>query len=475
MRYSIPRISRWSSLGMCGRLTVKAATTMELTNNSVALIFQSIPEFQEKRLSISQRSQVYAFLERRIEKLNLKIRSSAYEPLAGNDKLNLNNNFPEALRQWLDQFPPEHKLGFLASALGTAYISQSEQDLFLDIAMAKLREEILRGEKRDFVSATMPLPTEIKRKMRGYPVSHFGAYDALVHKLPLEASRDRDRHASHDTLDGFLEFVFQELSYLVEYESNRDFIYLPDSIEKVKQVARSLLNSHVVLVEDASFSGTRIAKSARRFLDLMKVLFVPYEKLLASNFYQLPRVYLLVVLGTSKAFDAVSTLGTGREGYRPFYPIFGFLFDHSGNTIKRNLPKNLEELDEILPKMRLYHKVKGAIDFFHENYGKRYWNEETGVIKTYKYSIEDLRFGYGGDGWTIVRAKNCPNNSLPLLWYPHTDSPMTNQLAPLFPRIDSHKSHEDSPSDLNATIASVKEDNKGFLRNRLKSIYSQQP
>lgn len=441
---------------------------MELTDNPLANIFESIPEFE--KLSISCKSQIYGFLEHRIDKLALKIRMSPYEPYRANDGFNLNRNFPEALRKWLNQFPPEHKLGCLGAALSATYITQAEADLFLDIGMQRLREEILKEAK--FASPPFKtLPSHIRSKVRVYPVSTFGAYDDLVHKLPIEATRDRDRQPSRGMLDDFLETTFEALSYLVEYENSQEFIYREDKENYIKQVVDSFINSHIVIVEDISFSGTRIKKSIDRFLSLLKILFVPFERQIIEKDYSLPHVYLFLILGTKKAQDAVDNLGMGPEGYRNYHSIFGFVFDDSNST-NRSLPENLKELNELLPKeINLYRKLLGAITFFHERYGKRYWTEETQVAKTYKFKAADLRFGYGGDGWTIVTRKNCPNNSLPLLWYPHTDS-VTTDIVPLFGRIDSHKSHTEPASDLNETISLVREDRNRYLYKFLEGLYA---
>ena len=436
---------------------------MDFNENPLASIFESIPEF--RKLSISGKSHAYAFIERRVDKLALKIKLSPYEPLEANDKLHLNHNFPNALLQWLEQFPPEHRLGFLAAALSTTYITQAEETLFREIAMQHLQQEILREEQYPFV-AGKPLPSHVNDKIRAYPISLFGAYDDLVHRLPIEATRDRDRQPSHNTLDGFLESVFESLSYLVEYKDSSQFIYRDQSLDTIKQVVLSLVGSHVLLVEDASFSGTRIQKSVSRFLDLLHILFVQFADLLKRNYWELPRVYLVVPIATNKAFERIKNFG---QRYRRFFPVFGFLFDQETNTTNKVIPATLKELDEILPQVELSNKLQGAIDFFHENYGTRYW-EETGVITTYKYNLDDLRFGYGGDGWTIVRCKNSPNNSLPILWYPHTKS--STSLNPLFARIDSHQSHANAAVNLGEVIETVKEDKNGNLRASLLKIYS---
>ena len=90
---------------------------------------------------------------------------------------------------------------------------------------------------------------------------------------------------------------------------------LPLRADDVAELIRSLRNSHVILIEDGSFSGKRIKREVGRFLKLMNILFGGFEEEMASHGYKPPWVYLLVVFGTVEALESVQSLGPlgGRD------------------------------------------------------------------------------------------------------------------------------------------------------------------
>ena len=235
---------------------------VEFGDNPIANILSSVPEIEQ--LSSPLKDRVNEFIGCKLDKLALKISLSPYVPYEITDPLGLNQNFPKALCQWLHQFPDSHRLGFLASSLSTIYLPDQETSLFLEIGVNRLREAILAETPSPSIMSHT-LPSTVKDKIRLLPISSFSDFDSLVHKLQLDGNRDRDRHVS-GTLDEFLSRTYSNLRMLAE--NDEDFFYHQRHADNIQQVIGSLLNSHIILVEDCSFSGTRISKKVRRILTL---------------------------------------------------------------------------------------------------------------------------------------------------------------------------------------------------------------
>ena len=444
-----------------------ANTTMsnhEAHDDPLSGLFSSVPEFA--KLAISAKSEISHLLELRISKFVLKLEQSPYVPYRRDDPLNINRNFGDALRQWLGQFPPEHRLGFLHAAMGINYITEPEFDVFAQIAQERLFDAIADDELR----SRRPVPTkrQLLERLRVYPVSEFGGFDELVHSLQVSGTRDRDNRTMRTTLGDFVSEFYKNLRSLAENRNAAQFIYYDREAAEVREGISSFLNSYVVLVEDCSYSGTRIKKDTQLFLQLLRLLFSSFEEALREKGFEIPRVYLLVILGTGTAADLVADLGPlgGRtREYARCNVVFGHIFD-AGVSAVTHLPENTKELASLVPggEATVRKKFCEAIRFFHKNYGHRYW-EETGSDPG-----TESEWGFKGDGWTIVTFANCPNNSLPALWYPHTASAFTN-IKPLFSRVDSRISHVGGHSELEDSMQIAHQDAKGYLGQFLASMY----
>ena len=120
-------------------------------------------------------------------------------------------------------------------------------------------------------------------------------------------------------------------------------------------------------------------------------------------------------------------------------------------------------------KPKVIKKLKEAIQYFHDRYSFNYWETDTAIGKMLKLRPEDLPYGLGGKGWTLVTHVNCPNNSLPLLWYPHVQS-NTSAVRPLFPRLESQKQVE-SMDELHECIDIVSRDSDQCLYRFLRDLH----
>jgi hypothetical protein len=416
-----------------------SAHRIEFSDNPVADIVSLVPEIEGFSLPLKDRAN--EFIETKLDKLALKIKLSPYIPYDLVDPFGLNQNFSKALCQWLHQFPESRRLGFLAAALSTIYLSAAETNLFLDIGIQRLAEAIVE-EAAPHALMSHTIPTDVKGRIRLLPVSSFNDYDNLIHKLQLDGNRDSDKQLVRGLLDEFISKSYNDLRVLAEHDE--DFFYYRKHAGNIERAINSLLNSHVVLVEDSSFSGTRISKNIKRFLMLLNILFGRFEKKLENVGEKIPRVYLLVPFGTNTAQEAV--LPDKFSFYPHFNSVFGFTFDENNSATKR-LPETIDGFGDLFTsKETLYEKLRGAVDFFHKHYGESYWARETNNPYA---EVADNRFGFAAGGWTIVPHRNCPNNSLPLLWYPHTSSQNT-EIKALFTRVESrnsHASHRTNPKD----------------------------
>jgi|GEM_PF-6144396 len=434
-------------------------------DDPVGRLLDRIPAL--KSPNISATSNVYAFLHRRIEKLRLKINTiSPYAPLEREEAFGVNSNFPLGLCKWLDQFPEKQRLGFLLPVLSTEFLTQPEMKILLSIAIRRLEEQVAENEAR--LKTVFRLPW--REKIRVYPVSQFGERDDFIRMLGLSGTRDRDTHPSRTTIEDVVYDAFSELRSLAEYGS--DFQYYDRTASKVEQLLRSFLNAHIVLIEDGSFSGTRIVNTASKFLSLLNVLFGKYGKRLESKGHSVPYVYLLVLVGTSNAHDAILKIRE-YEKLTPlnknFFPIFGFLFDEKTDSFRRSLPDSLGELQSLLGEHDLHYELTKSIEFFKENYFHGYL-AETRISEATGRNLEEIKWGFGDKGWSVVTHKNCPNNSLPLLWYPHVGS-TSQAIRALFPRDESHTTHADKADMFKDNLPMAERDQKGFLKTYISRCY----
>lgn len=433
------------------------------TDNPIAMILGSVPEL--RALTNARKNQANEFLERRLGLLAGNINSSPYEPYWRRDELHLNTDFPGALYRWIDQFPDEHKLGFLTIALSTVYVTKEEMDLMLDIACQRLQETLDDWEGVEF-DASLGLS---RTNIVPLPVSEFAESSAFSHRMGLAGMRDRSTRP-HRSVDEFLQSTINSLRMVADNVS----IYDEENTRALKQVTDSLLNHHIVLLEDCSFSGTRITRTRDRFLDLMDVLFSPYESVLRAKGHTCPTVSLLIICGTSAS---LASLNKPHSSPTRHAPVFGAVFDE-GNRAVDVLPDNTREFCVLLgaEQATVHAKLARAVDWFWDECGHIYV-DTTAVASTAQFDVGELRWGYGGNkagGWSVVTHHNCPNNSLMPLWCPPAGSPGSTRKA-LFGRVESHVDHSEPARRFDVAIHSVRSDSKKLLSRALSATYNNLP
>ena len=432
-------------------------------------ILLAVPEFQG--LHISTRNEVANFIERKLKKFDLKLGASPYTQNRPADPLGVNSDFGNGLRNWLHQFPPEHRLGLLAAVFSTIYITEDEIDSFIEIGIARLREKVVESAELDRqLSGAGPADWSlVQHDIRCYPISEYGAYEKVIRKLPIAGSRDRSIRPVRGLVEELVKETFRDLRMIAD-RHQQSSIYWEEAGYRVAELIRSLRNGHVVLVEDGTFSGKRIRREAGHFLRLMRVLFAGFENEMSVNGYRQPWVYLLVVYGTADALESMQGLGQMNEAghtYNRFVPVFGYVFDRDA-SVNPGPSAATKELAALTQKANPAKKLKQAVQYFHEKYSHRYWDSETEIRKMLKLPDQDLPYGLGGRGWTLLTHVNCPNDSLPLLWYPHVGS--VADIRALFPRLES-QSEGESMHELKESIDIASGDKDRCLHDFLLQVH----
>ncbi len=439
---------------------------LELQGRALHNIFNGIPEI--RNLGTTQKSRFSEFIEQKLAALALKTQLSPYKDHRTNDPLQVTSSLPQAVSRWLDQFPAEYRLGYLLGVLSIVYITKVEEDTFLEIATQGLCDRILERAGRPPAPFT-ELDQDLRNSFRVYPISVFAQFSDFVHLLHISGLRDRDKHPFRGTIDVTISDLATSLRHLAENKPG--LIYYDEHEDTLTQFIRSVVDCNIVLIEDCSYSGTRITGNVTKFLRILEILFEPYEHLIEDKGYRLPRVYLLVSYGTHAALEKVSSENINSErgiSYQYYEPLFGHVFeDHE--SARHGIPSSLDPLRTILPESDLDQKLLTSTRHFLDNFGHRYV-AETGIAEA-GITADDMHLGFKNGGWTILSHQNSPNNALTYLWYPHTDSDLS-LIKALFPRVDSHITHANPPNPAGAIIRQASAGPSDFLTTALTKIYT---
>ncbi len=413
----------------------------------LSAIFHSIPQID--KLSFPVKSQLNEIVERRLRTLGSKIRSSPYAESEFSNAFGINSSLTKATNAWLQQFDKRYRLGYLLGILSIIYITESEERLFFDIARQSLFEQIL-DRLNERPKKPPILRREVIDKFRPYAVSTFSQFDYFVKSLGLSGFRDRDRLPFRENVDTAISELSKSLAYLAENDpKDVGEIYYHDHHGKILDFIRSTVSASILLVEDCSFSGTRIKSKTRTLLRIMREIFSQENiSILHSRNLSPPWVYLVVSYGTETAAREVHRSRLEDEGYPYCDSIFGHIFPEQ-DSVRSHLPLCLHSLEEFFPKLSLQRIMQDSCEHFLDRYGHLYL-EETGVAKGANISKDDLLLGFKNGGWTIIGHGNCANNSLTYFWFPISNAKRNHEISALFPRIDSHVSHANtliSPKD----------------------------
>jgi hypothetical protein len=369
-----------------------------------------------------------------LNRLAFKLRCSPYQPHLNNlSGPNVNLDFWAATKDWLEQFPARYRLGALVALLSTTYITETELDALMNNAAEHLAQFLFERNKQP-ANWTWPMPPEECEKLLPFPTAAYEAYDRLVRRLRIPGTVSKTGTGTKSTLSDFLYQHFKELRLWADY--GRACPY-PDHAEQVlRGLATQLLDKHVLVVDDCSFSGTTLSSDLRRLLDLLRILYSAHRKVLRRKNRWPPTVSVLVAFATQEAVEGISK--TLRDAGRlADVPVFCGAVEIRGR-LSEDLPDRLDPLRRVLLPVRDAHEaLRDAIDYYSQHF--RAYAQETIIASRHPMAAQ-WKWGFRDGAYAVVTYLNAPNNSVPLLWYPHTSSAKTSP-KPLFPRIESRESH----------------------------------
>ncbi|MBA3975783.1 MAG: hypothetical protein C0504_16380 [Candidatus Solibacter sp.] len=228
-----------------------------------------------------------------------------------------------------------------------------------------------------------------------------------------------------------------------------------------------------MIVEDNSYSGTTATSDLHRLHQLTDVMFTSFLPQLKTAGYNLPKMYLLMPVATASAVKTIADrLSISEQSYFPVPPIVGHTFLRERDSFEAGLPEALQPLQAVVPtNVSLSERVYKTLEYFHDTYAYKYWESETAIATRNAINKKDVLYGYKNGGYAIATYSNCPNNSMPLLWYPHSESD-NSQFIALFSRVERRLEHFSERSDRLADhIEITKRDSNHNLRSYLRGFY----
>ena len=400
---------------------------------SILDLLKLLPEF-EKLDTISQ-NDFCRITELQLNRLAFKLRLCPYTQVLDTEyRPNVTRDFWRATNDWLEQFPKEDRLGALVALLSTTYITDRELDALMDNA-AENFAQFLFEHYRQPPNWTWPLPSSVRSKVRPFPTSAYEAYERAIRRLQIPATVSALGTGTKSTLSDYLSTCFNDLRMWADYGS--DCLYADDTARRLRDLAIELLDKHIVVVDDCSFSGTTLSSDLRRLLDLLQILYSEHTTVLKRKNRQPPTVTVLVAFATQEAVERISR--TLRDAGRlADVQVFCGAVETRGR-LSTELPDRLDPLRRVLLPVRdAYKALRDAIDHYSEYF--RDYARETAIESRHPLAGQ-WKWGFKDGAYAVVTYLNAPNNSVPLLWYPHADSGKSSP-RPLFPRSESRLSHD---------------------------------
>lgn len=431
-------------------------------------IIQSIPELAH--LSSDRKDDALNFIAIKLDKLSLKINASPFEPMRNGGRFHLNDNFPQAVLHWLGQFNEEHRLGFLAAMLSMIYVTKTELETLLDICVRKFdqeREMLFEKWDNKFHVSKGLFSTERNKVM--YSLSETSISEAI--KQTAHFSYSKDNKPTEGLLINLLETVFFHLRMLADKADHIKEYKEEEHFPITSRILNKLIRSDILIIEDCSYSGTTIKSDIKKLIALIQIVFIPYEKILTLDPVNIPHFYILLPICSNVALKEINELLSEDRQIGKYFSCVatGYVFDSSYRFSPTSLPSNIKHLSHILPALKLHDKVLDSLKYFHDKYSKDYWSEE--LLERTKMSSEDMLFGYRGGGWAICTFHNCPNNSLPLFWYPNYPRELS-EVEALFKRNEHRSKHDPSTSNaINLNISIARKDEARELKYYLDLFY----
>jgi hypothetical protein len=392
----------------------------DVLQDSVADFVGGISLF--RNLPLAERERLGNLLVDRLWLLNDKILQSPFEPVKLRDRLGLNSNLPGAIVKWLVQFQSdEAKVGALLIALSVQYFTRAEFDNLLT-AVAERYHAARQTESRRPIE---PFHT-IARPL----TPHTDVHSRFTRQAQID---------QHQPADVPLEKFNHQSAGLLSDNSHQEAV--PTPYYTLTQCIESLLNLDCIAVEDWSLSGTTITYGVGNFLRICSLLFgdPTVREELEARHHAVPRLRVVTLVATDQALTKVLPI-FDVPGHRQFLAdqplVLGCQLDGNDKITEPHLPPWLRQLKQFVPSLDQACCIKAALDVFESRAGATLIAHAKAIGFPERSNWREfVRFGFNRGGWLSVGYANCPNNSLPILWFGGGTA-----YQPLFPRTESHHS-----------------------------------
>lgn len=320
--------------------------------------------------------------------------------------------FIENLYLWLKQFGTitERKIAYQYIKKKLIFISNSELDHLIKMSYRDLILGYLIKKLK-----TIEPEIDVNKVVRTIKNEKFLILKEQCLFLGLSDGAKIDVFRRHSSLDH--EQVFS--TYLISDIKTNEFLEKLNerlSEYRVKEMKQFKI---VFLVDDFSASGLSfIRKKGDKYKGKIPKFFIPIkEKMYASKLFEEKfTICILLYVATTKAKEHIKKMGN------EFFADSNVEFD----------VKVVQEISD--------GKIDSSVDESFFKMVSLYYDstiEKNEAFNTGDVSLPYL--GFDGCGLSVVMSHNCPNNSLPILWY-HPDH---YKYRGLFPRVERFPSKND--------------------------------
>ena len=331
-------------------------------------------------------------------------RRNRYAPIA------LETTYFERVNIALQEIPKEHKDAALAVFANVVYLTKE---------MLSETMSMLASESADWC---IKKAIDLKLDVHFFAVDHPGLVDDL-----FEVGAPYRWHARQDRI---AQRYFRHISSLLD-----GLLELPHVGKERKKLIREVFQKKAWLVlSDNCLSGGSVKSDVER---LYRV-----RELMVDDVF--PEILILVQVITEQAFKNLVSMQYPRKNI--FYGLWfdnGFKINHEDCA----LFNKRETLEAVRNLCEWFGKEHFSID----NPNRAELEPIRNTLKKHREKDGHQNFAYGwrDSGYTIVAYKNCPTNSVPLLWFPvitdNVESRRTGLYVPPFPR--NHSRFEQTTSE----------------------------
>lgn len=281
----------------------------------------------------------------------------------------------ERIKRTLQGIPSEYHKFALALFSSVIYLPRS----WLDESLPYLLEGIAKGlnvTKKEIIDNTMLFDLDWGE----------GLVYRFIQKNRIRGRLDITRFPRISTIDDLTEKLF----------------WLASSTQKNKgtkeDIKRIFKKRFWLLISEKALSGTSMISEIDKALQLTKLMG-------SSSTIVIPVTQIITEIAEREITEKM------KESENPHRPISAFRLDSAFRVHPDNhncklfsSPKTLEGVIKLC-------------DWFAT---ETYFANDPELTETKKLSGDDMRYGFKAGGWTLVTS-NCPENSIPLLWYESRD------------------------------------------------------